>query len=144
MNAITQLCIAFATIRDHVGSLESKRWKGGITFAVLGLFSVRKDFCLLSNMYSNSYFDIWGFRSGVLDIADIHTKTQRNPDNPNITNGPNVPPRDMRMGESVSPIALPSWKPAIASPTALARSVWGNHLKEKVQKFFKILASPTS
>ena len=43
----------------------------------------------------------------MLDVADNHTNTQRNPDNPKITKGPNIPPCDMRMGESVSPIAHP-------------------------------------
>lgn len=130
MWSITQLCMAFATIRDHVGSFESKRLKGGIPLTFLGsCVSTGKDFCLLFNIYSSSYFDIWGLRSGVLEVADNHTNTQRNPDNPKITNGPNIPPCDMRMGESVSPIAHPSWNPAIEIPTALDRSVWGNHLK---------------
>nr|GMD12408.1 hypothetical protein DVH24_036078 [Ipomoea batatas]GMD15857.1 hypothetical protein DVH24_036078 [Ipomoea batatas] len=64
----------FATIRDHVGSLESKRLKG------------------------------------VLEVADTHTRTQRNPDKPNMTNGPNKPPCDIRIGESgrATPSAMPS------------------------------------
>lgn len=100
--------MALATIRDHVGILDSKRPKGGIILVVLGLFSTRKDLPFLFSMYSNSYFEIWEFRSGVLDIADNQTKTQRNPDNPKITNGPNIPPFDMRIGDRVSPIAHPS------------------------------------
>ena len=127
---LTQLCMEFAMIRDHVGRFESKRLKGGITLTFLGLaVSTEKDLCLLFDIYSSSYFDIWGLRSGVLDVADNHTNTQRNPDNPKITKGPNIPPCDMRMGESVSPIAHPSWNPAIEIPTALDRSVCGNHLK---------------
>lgn len=128
--SITQLCMPFATSKDHVGSFESKRLKGGVTLTLLGFnVSIGKDFFLLFNIYSNSYFDIWGLRSGVLDVADNHTKTQRNPDNPKITNGPNIPPCDIRIGDSVSPIAHPSWNPAIAIPTALDLSVWGNHLE---------------
>ena len=128
----TQLCIAFAMIRDHVGILESSRLKGGIT-VFLGTFSTTEGCCLLLSTYSNSYLDIWRFRSGVLDIADNHTKTHKNPDNPKMTNGPNIPAWDIRIGESTSPIALPNWNPAIAIPTALARSVGGNHLHEKVK-----------
>lgn len=131
--SITQLCMAFATIRDHVGIFESKRLKGGITLTLFA--STEKDCCLLFSIYSSSYFDIWGLRSGVLDVADNHTNTQRNPDKPKITNGPNIPPCDMRMGESVSPIAHPSWNPAIEMPTALARSVWGNHLNRTTKHY---------
>lgn len=104
----TQLCIALATIRDHVGILDNKRLKGGIMVLVLGLFSTGKEFRLLFSTYSNSYFDIWELRLGVLDIADNQTKTHRNPDNPKITKGPNIPPCDMRIGDRVSPIAFPS------------------------------------
>lgn len=125
--------MAFATIRDHVGGLESKRLKGGITLPVFVLLSTA---CLgpLFCMYCNSCNEIWWLRSGVLETADTQTSTQRNPHNPNMTNGPNIPPLDIRIGESVSPIALPSWNPAIASPTALERSVWGNHLKTNIER----------
>lgn len=129
---ITQLCIAFAKIIAHVGSFESNCLKGGTTLLVFSLFSSTGRISNLFWIYCNSYVDIWRLLSGVLEVADNQTKTQRNPDNPNITKGPYIPPCDMRIGERVSPIALPSWKPAIASPTALARSVWGNHLEQKV------------
>lgn len=104
----TQLCMELATIRDHVGILDSKRLKGGIIVVVLGLLSERKDLCFLSSIYSNSNLDICELRSGELDMADNQTKTHRNPDNPKITNGPKIPPLAMRIGDSVSPIAHPS------------------------------------
>lgn len=129
----TQLCMELATIKDQVGSLESKRLKGGIILAFFIWLSTLTDSFLLLCIYFNSHSVIWGLRSGVLDVADIHTKTHRNPDNPKIINGPPTPPCDMRIGERVSPIALPSWNPAIASPTALDRSVCGNHLKGTIQ-----------
>ena len=100
--------MALAIIRDQVGIFESKRLKGGIILFVLGLFSMGNDFHPLFNMYSNSYFDIWVLRSGVLDIADNQTKTHRNPESPKITNDPNIPPFDIRIGDSMSPIAFPS------------------------------------
>lgn len=130
----TQLCMELATIRDQVGSLESKCLKGGIILAVFIWLLAVTDFFLLLCIYSNSYLVIWALRSGVLDVADTHTKTHRKPDNPNIIKGPPTPPCDIRIGESVSPIALPSWNPAIASPTAVDRSVCGNHLKRKKYK----------
>lgn len=127
----TQLCMAFATIIDHVGSLESKRLKGGIPLLDFDLPSTILCICPLFCIYLNSWMDICRLCSGVLEVAETHTKTHRNPDKPNITNGPNRPPCDISIGEKVSPIALPSWKPAMASPTALERSVGGNHLQGK-------------
>lgn len=115
--------MAFATIMDHVGIFESNRLKGGITVAGLCLFPISKGFCFSLSIYSNSYFDMCGCRSGVLDVADNQTKTHRNPDNPKITNGPKIPACDMRIGDNTSPIAFPDVNPPIAIATALARSV---------------------
>lgn len=84
----TQLCMAFATIRDQVGSLESKRLKGGMTFPDLGWFLGREGTDDLFCMYFSSDFDMSGQRSGELEVAVTQTKTQRKPDNPNITKGP--------------------------------------------------------
>lgn len=129
----TQLCMAFATIIDQVGILESNRLKGGMTLGFAKSFSTFKDFGLMLRIYSSSYRDIWKFWSGVLVVAEIHIITHKKPHNPNIINGPNTPACDMRIGESVSPIALPSWNPPIARPTAWDRSVEGNHLTSKGQ-----------
>jgi hypothetical protein len=118
--------MAFAEIKAHVGHLESSLLKGGTLFR----FSLTDwgftNFWPLV-IYSSSYADICAC-SGVPDIAGIHTNTHRNPNNPNITKGPKIPVLDMIIGERSKPMVLPSWKPAIAIPTALDRSVWGNHL----------------
>lgn len=55
---ITQLCMAFATIRDQVGSLESKRLKGGTTFLVSGWLFDREGIDDLLCMYLSSNLDI--------------------------------------------------------------------------------------
>ena len=126
----TQLCMAFPTMTAQVGILESRRLKGGITPVGFRLFSL-VDVCCLCIMYSSSNFVIWGCRSGVLDVAESQTSIHRKPDNPKITKGPYIPPWDMRIGDSMSPTTFPSWNPAIAIPTALERSVGGNHLQKK-------------
>lgn len=50
----TQLCMEFATISDQVGSLESKRRNGGMTFFVFGRSLDREATDMLFCMYLNS------------------------------------------------------------------------------------------
>lgn len=55
---ITQLCIAFATISDQVGGLDSKRLKGGMPFLVSGWLLDRDGTDDLLCIYLSSNLDI--------------------------------------------------------------------------------------
>lgn len=63
-------------------------------------------------------------------IPTSHTNTQRNPRDAKKVKDLLSPMLDNIIGDARKLITFPRWKPAIEMPSALARSLQGNHLNQ--------------
>lgn len=123
---LTQLLVMLAKMMAQVGILDNNKRSGGSSpFFGGGAF----DFPAWINL--NSELLIEWLSCGSFVTRSVHVVSHRSPRDEKRKNGPESPIDDITIGVSTNPTTLPRWNPPIDKPTAVARSLHGNHLKHK-------------
>lgn len=114
--------MTLAKIIAHVGSFDSKSRSGG----GLPLTTEESPFPAWINSSSDVLIELQSWGSFV--TLEIQVTNHRSPRDVKSTKGPEIPIDVITNGVKINPTTFPSWNPPIDSPTAVARSWFGNHL----------------